>query len=54
MVFTKNDNFGLVWSSEEILKNTQYINGIRIKMPTSPGLTPLTGYYFITKKFSYN
>jgi hypothetical protein len=50
MVFTKNDNFGLIWSSAEILKNTQDINEFRFKMPTSPGLTSLTGCHFITKK----
>jgi hypothetical protein len=49
MVFTKNDTFGLIWSSAEILKNTQDVNGVRLKMPTSLSLTLLTGCPFITK-----
>jgi hypothetical protein len=49
MVFTKNDNFELVWSSTEIIKNTKNINGVRLKMSTSPGLTPLMGCHFMTK-----
>jgi hypothetical protein len=49
MVFTKNDTFGLIWSNAEILKNTQDVNGVRLKMPTSLGLTPLMGCRFITK-----
>jgi hypothetical protein len=49
MVFTKNENFRLVWSSTEIIKNTKDVNGVRLKMPTSLGLTPLTGCCFITK-----
>jgi hypothetical protein len=35
MVFTKNDNFELIWSSVENLKNTQDV----------------TGYRFITKNY---
>jgi hypothetical protein len=54
MVFIKNDNFGLIWSSAENLKNIQNVNGVRLKMPTSPALTPLTRCHFITKKISYN
>jgi hypothetical protein len=42
MVFIKNDNFGLFCLSTEIIKNTKNINGVRPKMATSPGLTPLT------------
>jgi hypothetical protein len=51
MIFTKNDNFELIWSSAEILKNTQDVNRVRLKMATSPGLTQLTGCRFITKKY---
>jgi hypothetical protein len=49
MVFTKNDNFDLVWSNTEIIKNTKNINGVQIKMAMSPGLTPLTGCRIIIK-----
>jgi hypothetical protein len=49
----QNYIFGLIWLSAKILKNTQNINGVRLKMPTSPGLTPLTRCRFITKKICY-
>jgi hypothetical protein len=32
----------------KIIKNTENVNGVRLKIPTSPGLTPLTGCRFIT------
>jgi hypothetical protein len=51
MTFTKNDTFGLIWSNAEILKNTQDVNGVRLKMLTSPDLTPLTRCRFITKNY---
>jgi hypothetical protein len=54
MVFTKNDNFGLVWLSAEILKNTQNINGVRLKISTFPDLTPLRDTALLLKKISYN
>jgi hypothetical protein len=41
--------FVLIWSSEEILKNTQDVNGVQIKMSTLSSLTPLTECRFITK-----
>jgi hypothetical protein len=45
MVITNNDNFG---KGTEIIKNTKNISGVRFKMPTSAGLTPLMGCCFIT------
>jgi hypothetical protein len=40
MVITNNDNFS---QDTEIIKNTENVNGVRLKMSTSPGLTPLMG-----------
>jgi hypothetical protein len=50
MIFTKMTLFLLIWSSAEILKKTQDVNGVQLKILTSPGLTPLTGCQFITSK----
>jgi hypothetical protein len=50
------DGFYQQWQFDrgiEIIKNIENINGVRLKMPTSLGLTPLMECHFITSKFSY-
>jgi hypothetical protein len=46
MVFTKGMT---IWSNLVKVKNTENVNGVRLKMPTFSDLTPLTGCRFITK-----
>jgi hypothetical protein len=45
MIFTINDNFD---QGTKIIKKNENINGIRLKIPTSLGLTPLMECRFIT------
>jgi hypothetical protein len=45
MVITNNDNFV---QGTAIIRNTENINGVRLKMPTSPSLTSQKGCRFIT------
>jgi hypothetical protein len=53
------DSYYQQWQGRKIIRNTENINGVRLKMHTSPGLTPLTGCRFITynsitiKSFSF-
>jgi hypothetical protein len=47
----QNDIFRLIWSIIEILKNTQDVNRVSIKMPTFSDLIPLTECRFITKNY---
>jgi hypothetical protein len=44
MVFIKNNNFS---QGTEIIKNTENVNGVRLKIPTFSGLTPIIGCRFI-------
>jgi hypothetical protein len=44
MIFIKNNNFS---QGTKIIKNTENVNGVRLKIPMFPGLTPLIGCRFI-------
>jgi hypothetical protein len=42
------DGYYQQWQGTKIIKNTENVNGVWLKMPTSPGLTSLMGCRFIT------